>query len=309
MAESTTPYDRDGESNAWNKLIRDINELAAECDLDPLEEVEECHRWSKEDITKAQDKLKEICDDNTFSEVKDTWKVDIVQELEDAIEAGSCCESCPNCGFQEYVTETVPPGTPGTVSIGWLDNPDNYTMIVDKYHDMQDIMDEAHDVCQEISDLRDQLATTTNPSAIANLQSQIDDKETELDDKIDELDPIADEMETIVDTMIGLANTSDGSGGQYDLNDLFTPFKDHAIPYLEAIKSAIRACPDEPVPSSKCRGAAFMTADGGQSELESPMITVPKSGRWSPPMSYFWPQGTIISPNVQVTGVTPACNE
>ena len=32
MADSNTPYKRDGENNAWNKLIRDINEKAAECD-------------------------------------------------------------------------------------------------------------------------------------------------------------------------------------------------------------------------------------------------------------------------------------
>ena len=39
MANSNTPYTREGDINAWNDLIRKINLQAAECNLVPLEEV------------------------------------------------------------------------------------------------------------------------------------------------------------------------------------------------------------------------------------------------------------------------------
>ena len=92
MATSNTPYLRDGTTNAWNKLVRDINEKALDCpDLTPLEEVEECHRFAKSDIRAAQDLLKEICPDNEFSDIENLWLTRIIQELEDAVAGETCC--------------------------------------------------------------------------------------------------------------------------------------------------------------------------------------------------------------------------
>lgn len=91
MADPNVPYKRDGDENAWNKLIQDINEKAEECDLDPLEEVEECHRLSKTDIEEAQELLKQICEDNEFTDIKDLWSKEIIEELEDAAAADACC--------------------------------------------------------------------------------------------------------------------------------------------------------------------------------------------------------------------------
>ena len=91
MADPNKPYTKEGDDNAWNKLIEDVNEKAAECDLDLLDLVEECHRLKKSDVREMQDLLKEICDDNEFTEVKDKWSREILQELEDAAAADACC--------------------------------------------------------------------------------------------------------------------------------------------------------------------------------------------------------------------------
>lgn len=90
--DTNIPFSRE----KWNEIIQQINDLAAECDVDPLEEVDECHKWSSQDIIDAQDKLREICEDNEFSPVEpcDKWLKDIVQELCDAIDAGACCDKC-----------------------------------------------------------------------------------------------------------------------------------------------------------------------------------------------------------------------
>ena len=88
MADSTTPFTND----EWNQIIQDINDLATGCaDVDPLDEVEECHRLSKTDITDVQDKLVELCEDNVFTPPDMKWLQSTIQEIEDAIEAGDCC--------------------------------------------------------------------------------------------------------------------------------------------------------------------------------------------------------------------------
>ncbi len=80
----------------WNEdIIQKINELCENPDpgcepLDPLEEVTDPHRWSVEDIEDAQDKLKEICDENEFEAELKLWKQEIVDELKEAIENEWC---------------------------------------------------------------------------------------------------------------------------------------------------------------------------------------------------------------------------
>ena len=81
---------------SWNEdIIQEINDLCENpfsgCSpLPPLEKVEEKHRWSKQDIQDAQDKLKEICPDNEFGEMPELWKKLTIDELEIAISLGWC---------------------------------------------------------------------------------------------------------------------------------------------------------------------------------------------------------------------------
>ena len=74
-------------------IIRQINDLAENppdgCEsVDTLEEVEAPHKWSKDDIQQVQDKLTEICKDNSFSDIPDLWKQDTIDEINDAISQG-----------------------------------------------------------------------------------------------------------------------------------------------------------------------------------------------------------------------------
>jgi hypothetical protein len=91
MADSTTPFT----NTEWNQIIQDINAIVPECaGVDPLDEVPECYRLAITDITEAQDTLVELCEDNDFTapvppDAK--WLQSAIQEIEDAIDLGSCC--------------------------------------------------------------------------------------------------------------------------------------------------------------------------------------------------------------------------
>lgn len=91
MADSTTPFTNE----EWNQIIRDINAIVPECEgVDPLDEVDPCHRLTITDITAAQDKLVALCDANVFTapippDAK--WLQTTIQEIEDAILEGTCC--------------------------------------------------------------------------------------------------------------------------------------------------------------------------------------------------------------------------
>jgi hypothetical protein len=84
----------------WNNIIQQVNDLAQNpdpgCDpVSPLESVDPPHKWSKADIQQVQDKLKEICKDNTFSAELRLWAQNIIDEINDAIAKGWCgCNMC-----------------------------------------------------------------------------------------------------------------------------------------------------------------------------------------------------------------------
>lgn len=87
-------YRREGDdpSEAWNELIRKINEAGEDCpDFEPLDTVDANHKLSKSDIQGAQDALMEICDENEFDDPPRLWKTETIQALIDAIEEGACC--------------------------------------------------------------------------------------------------------------------------------------------------------------------------------------------------------------------------
>ncbi|KKL78753.1 hypothetical protein LCGC14_2021690 [marine sediment metagenome] len=90
---------------SWNEdIIREVNTLCENpdtgCDpLETLEEVDEDHIWLEEDVIDVQDKLKEICPENEFDDLKEPqlWHYDeIIVPIEEAIERGWC-----GCGPNE----------------------------------------------------------------------------------------------------------------------------------------------------------------------------------------------------------------
>lgn len=108
--------------DAWNSLLGRINNLASwpPEGCDPVAElplVTAPHKWTVQDIAAAQDKLKEICSDSTFTapvpgSPGGKWRKLYIDELEAAIDNGWCnCEpQLPCC---------IPYGQ-GTV---WIDGP------------------------------------------------------------------------------------------------------------------------------------------------------------------------------------------
>jgi len=85
----------------WNKLIKDINEEIenppGDCPaLEPLDEADPDHIWTKKDIEDVRDKLEEMCPENEFEEDLDKpWRKSIIDELEENME---WCD----CGIDEY---------------------------------------------------------------------------------------------------------------------------------------------------------------------------------------------------------------
>jgi len=76
----------------WNEVIQEVNDRIEQCQAgDPLPEVSEGHIWSVADIVAVRDKLTEICDnDFEFSAELRKWKQDILDELDNAIDACDC---------------------------------------------------------------------------------------------------------------------------------------------------------------------------------------------------------------------------
>lgn len=92
----------------WNKLIGDVNEIledppsGSDCEpIEPIEEVEDPHLWSVEDVEEMRDKLKETCPDISFSEELVLWHPEIIDEIEEQMEEAWCdCEEEP--ALEEY---------------------------------------------------------------------------------------------------------------------------------------------------------------------------------------------------------------
>jgi len=100
----------------WNKLLEDVNDILQNpppsddpnCQpIEPIEESEDPHVWSTEDIINMQDKLKETCDEIDFevgtpewiAEYQWKWKTDIVDELVEAMGRAWCaCSQNISCG-------------------------------------------------------------------------------------------------------------------------------------------------------------------------------------------------------------------
>jgi len=81
------PWTRDD----WNDLIRRVNALSC-ADGIPLTEVAVNHVWTTDDITAVRSRLTAICTNApSFSADLRTWKQNIIEELNNAIDECECC--------------------------------------------------------------------------------------------------------------------------------------------------------------------------------------------------------------------------
>jgi hypothetical protein len=92
-----TVYKLDGadSAEAWNALIQTINDAAENCNVDPLELLEDPAIWKRSDVQGAIDKLLEMCPEEfNFSPVPELWKQSTIDELVAALESlpECCCE-------------------------------------------------------------------------------------------------------------------------------------------------------------------------------------------------------------------------
>ncbi len=98
--DPATPFTRIN----WNEdIIQRVNDLCENpdsgCDSLPLlVKVDPKHRWSKTDIQEVEDKLLEICPNNTFSDTPEKWSYsETIVPIENAIEEGWCeCVEVPS---------------------------------------------------------------------------------------------------------------------------------------------------------------------------------------------------------------------
>lgn len=96
-ADNVSPFSR----KMWNEeIIQPINNLCENppsgCDpIDPLDEAEKDHIWTKKDVQEVHDKLVELCPENEF-DVLETPQLDyktLIEEILEAIARGWCnCE-------------------------------------------------------------------------------------------------------------------------------------------------------------------------------------------------------------------------
>jgi len=166
-----SPYTRTTwtEDFAWNEIIQEVNELATNpdegCDpVETLEEVEENHIWNKVDVTEVQDKLKEICPDNEFTELLENqpWTIVIINEIKTALNIGWCgCQEegvfgvwtnqlleahyTPNCGG--FITE--PYIILPNVQIRYIYPSPCYSMSTTMYNAALLLADAAFDIAHE----------------------------------------------------------------------------------------------------------------------------------------------------------------
>jgi hypothetical protein len=96
---------------AWNDIIDIVNLIASEppqdtdCSpLGPLEHVPPEHIWTTGDVKAVQDKLMEICDENTFDDELTLWRDHILEEIATAMAQGWCHCDPEKCYAEGYTT-------------------------------------------------------------------------------------------------------------------------------------------------------------------------------------------------------------
>ena len=116
----------------WNKLIRDLNEILENAPggcsgIEPLEEVEPEHIWTKQDVEEVRAKIEEMCEDNEFDEDLDKpWRRAIIDEIEAQMNHWCDCQTGP------FLIHTATPALDGCST-----DPKGYTSLSSLINGMQ----------------------------------------------------------------------------------------------------------------------------------------------------------------------------
>jgi hypothetical protein len=240
MVSTETPYKR---IDDWNALIKKINE---ECEnppegqscepLEPLEEAPPNHIWTRQDIEKVRDKLKELCKDVTFDAELDKWIKKIHDELEEALEQAWCdCECMDPCDNASKEPETIFIGTITTSGCGDIsgeDCPDpagvaelertivrlidaldrygaswpGYCELKEKVEELEEELEELNTELDALIDIKNRVCAEqldeSDAAACDSATTAVDNKQQEIDDKeaeIEETKTRRDEEQTKAD--------------------------------------------------------------------------------------------------------------
>jgi hypothetical protein len=213
----------------WNNIIQQVNNLAqnpdSSCDpVDTLEEVGPDHIWTKTDINDVQNKLIEICGDNSFSAELRLWAQDIIDEINDAIANGWCdcnpclpecsnaqgnveiyggsfsvtdCRNCGECGSgtcpptctQAERNAAVAAGNLANSKIGdWADAWSAYCTLSDEVDKLQKELDALQDQLDALNDQLDALETARDEACAHGTPEECAAAQAAVDAKQAELD-------------------------------------------------------------------------------------------------------------------------
>lgn len=255
----------------WNEqIIQEVNNLAENppsgCDpVTPLEEAEEDHLFMKQDVIDVQDKLKEICSDNNFTELNTPQLIinDIIQELKDAIINGWCgCEplierwsvgsyerTATCCSFDRYTEERVDE----TIwQQPFLDAKEALGQTATEYSDAQQQRcywhHKAIEFQVELEQLQSELeqllaAEPQDSAAIVAKQAEIDAKQIELDEAETERDDYKSQAEIAMEAYEG------------HVAELISALSlaDSSCPHISLL-DYINAIPNTPWTQTECEG-------------------------------------------------------
>lgn len=226
MANTLAPYKR---VDDWNDLIKRINEQCENppegmgCEpVEPLEEAEPNHIWTRQDIERARDKLKELCKDSEFEAPLDKWILQIHDELEEALKQAWCdCECLEPCDNASEDPEIIYIGTQTAVGcedgecgdcpdqeannqleqtlVQLFDEMEKYEQHWPQYCELEEqvekLEDELEQLEKELEDLEEiknrdcaEVSSEAQQQACAEATAAVEEKQKEVDDKQKELD-------------------------------------------------------------------------------------------------------------------------
>ncbi len=260
----------------WNDIITQVNALLAECDGDPLEEVDECHRWAKSDIEDVHTALVEVCEDNSFEDVPDLWSQAMIDEIQAAIDEGACCEggsgACPTyeTGFESISFDPQTSSDNNAMAL-WL------THAAEVTGKLSEIDTLGGELCSISASKQDRVDDGEDPAVI---DAEIAAKEDEIRSKAGELDTLVDQGWASIGSIAG------GSGPQVSFaGPISANIESFNVPYLEVLIGKYRGCESNPL--AECRATwnwdrgEFGTPSGisvpGGRYVTTPGRTVPTS--------------------------------
>lgn len=238
---------------AWNAVIRKVNEERGDppegtnCEaLDPIEEVEEDHIWTKQNVEDLRSAIDEMCE---FAWVEDLefWHDEILVEIDDALDReyggwgdeDECCEDdcladCDNATdepvetyFGSYsLTACLPNPDPAcTIEqreaaheagsrcdmaiIDWIGFWREYCALVDEVGDLERELEVLQTQLDALIEAKNEECAKPTPNRCAQRQQEVDDKQQEVDDKQEELDEKIDERDAKLTEAADASDTAD----------------------------------------------------------------------------------------------------